>query len=117
MLLLSIFGLILLLPTNWKVQLNPADLLELVLCAFLLGVLTLLGYLLNNFGIRKIGGSRAAIIGATIPALTVIFAGFIIQETLQLEQALGVLLVTFGAVGFCFEKIRNQTKPYNKSSN
>jgi drug/metabolite transporter (DMT)-like permease len=99
------------------VQLNPVYFLELVLCAFLLGVLTLLGYLLNNFGIRKIGGSRAAIIGATIPALTVIFAGFIIQETLQLEQALGVLLVTFGAVGFCFEKIRNQTKPYNKSSN
>jgi drug/metabolite transporter (DMT)-like permease len=117
MLLLSIFGLILLLPTNWKVQLNPADLLELVLCAFLLGVLTLLGYLLNNFGIRKIGGSRAGIIGATIPALTVIFAGFLIQETLPLEQALGVLLVTFGAVIFCFEKIRNSSKPYNKSSN
>ncbi|BAY43338.1 hypothetical protein SAMD00079811_09170 [Scytonema sp. HK-05] len=117
MLLLSIFGLILLLPTNWKVQLNPADLLELVLCAFLLGVLTLLGYLLNNFGIRKIGGSRAGIIGATIPALTVIFAGFIIQETLPLEQALGVLLVTFGAVTFCFEKIRNSPKRHNKSSN
>ncbi|BAZ27199.1 hypothetical protein NIES4073_81160 [Kalymmatonema gypsitolerans NIES-4073] len=117
MLLLSIFGLILLLPTNWKVQLNPADLLELVLCAFLLGVLTLLGYLLNNFGIRKIGGSRAGIIGATIPALTVIFAGFLIQETLPLEQALGVLLVTFGALIFCLEKIRNSPKPHNKSSN
>lgn len=117
MLLLSIFGLILPLPTNWNVQLNPAHLLELVLCAFLLGVLTLLGYLLNNFGIRKIGGSRAGIIGATIPALTVIFAGFIIQETLSLEQALGVLLVTFGAVIFCFEKIRNSPKLHNKSSN
>ncbi|KAB8319780.1 EamA family transporter [Tolypothrix campylonemoides VB511288] len=117
MLLLSIFGLILTLPTNWNVQLNPAHFLELVLCAFLLGVLTLLGYLLNNFGIRKIGGSRAGIIGATIPALTVIFAGFIIQETLPLEQALGVLLVTFGAVIFCFEKIRNSPKPHNKSSN
>lgn len=113
MLLLSIFGLILSLPTNWKVQLNSAHLLELILCAFLLGVLTLLGYLLNNFAIRKIGGSRAAIIGATIPALTVIFAGFLIQETLPIKQVLGVLLVTFGAVTFYSEKIRNQTKPYH----
>lgn len=117
MLLLSVFGLILPLPTNWNLQLNSAYLLELVLCAFLLGVLTLLSYLLNNFGIRKMGASRSAIIGATIPALTVILAGFIIQETLQLEQALGVLLVTFGAAMFCFEKIRNSPNLYNKSSN
>ncbi|KAB8334873.1 EamA family transporter [Scytonema tolypothrichoides VB-61278] len=115
MLLLSIFGLILPLPTTWNLQLNRAYLLELVLCAFLLGVLTLFSYLFNNFGIRKIGGSRSAIIGATIPALTVIFAGLILQETLQLEQVLGVLLVSFGAAALCFEKIR-RTKPFDQSS-
>ncbi|ARV60422.1 hypothetical protein BZZ01_18885 [Nostocales cyanobacterium HT-58-2] len=115
MLLLSVFGLLLPLPTNSKVQLNPAYFLELVLCAFLLGVLTLSSYLLNNFGIRKIGASRSAILGTTIPALTVIFAGLIIQEVLQLEQVLGVLIVTFGAATLCFEKIRNRMKPHNNS--
>ncbi|NMG18809.1 DMT family transporter [Brasilonema bromeliae] len=115
MLLLSVFGLILPLPTSWNLQLNRAYLLELVLCAFLLGVLTLFSYLFNNFGIRKIGASRSAIIGATIPALTVIFAGLILQETLQLEQVLGVLLVSFGAGALCFEKIR-RTKPFDQSS-
>ncbi|WP_017318186.1 EamA family transporter [Mastigocladopsis repens] len=117
MLFLSVFGLILPLPTNWNLQLNPAYFLELVLCAFLLGVLTLFSYLLNNFGIRKIGASRSAIIGATIPVITGILAGLIIQETLQIEQVLGVLLVTFGAAAFCFEKIRNRHQPYNNSSN
>lgn len=115
MLLLSVFGLILTLPTSWKLQLNHAYFLELVLCAFLLGVLTLFSYLFNNFGIRKIGASRSAIIGATIPALTVIFAGLILQETLQIEQVLGVLLVSFGAAALCFEKIR-RTKPFHQSS-
>jgi drug/metabolite transporter (DMT)-like permease/uncharacterized protein (UPF0335 family) len=116
MLLLSIFGLILPLPTNWNLQLNPAYLLELVLCAFLLGVLSLFSYLLNNFGIRKIGASRSAIIGTTIPVVTGILAGLIIQETLQLEQVLGVLFVTFGAASLCWEKIRNRTQAYNNSS-
>ncbi|QDL13648.1 hypothetical protein DP113_04570 [Brasilonema octagenarum UFV-E1] len=115
MLLLSVFGLILPLPTSWNLQLNRGYLLELVLCAFLLGVLTLFSYLFNNFGIRKIGASRSAIIGASIPALTVIFAGLILQETLQLEQVLGVLLVSFGAGALCFEKIR-RTKPFHQSS-
>lgn len=115
MLALSIFGLILPLPINWNLQLNRAYFLQLVLCAFLLGVLTLFSYLLNNFGIRKIGASRSAIIGATIPALTVIFAGLILQETLQFEQVLGVLLVTFGAVALCFDRIR-RTIPSHQSS-
>ncbi|MBW4632209.1 MAG: EamA family transporter [Iphinoe sp. HA4291-MV1] len=108
-LLLSVFGLILPLP-NSNLQLNRAYFLEIVLCAFLLGVLTLFSYLLNHLGIRKIGASRSAIIGTTIPLLTVIFAGLILQETLQLEQVLGVLLVTFGAAALCFEKIR-RAKP------
>jgi drug/metabolite transporter (DMT)-like permease len=111
MLLLSFICLMLPLPSDWNLVVNPSKMLELVLSAFILGVLTLAGYLLNNVGISKLGASRSALIGGTIPVLTVIFAGLIIQENLEIVQILGVLLVTFGAAAFSFETMRNQVKP------
>ena len=115
MLLLSFVGLLLPLPVKWSLQVNSGNLLELILSAFILGVLTLCGYLLNNFGIRKIGAKRAAIFGASVPALTVIFAGLIIQETLQLIQVFGVMLVSMGTATFSFDKIRNRVNPSRAS--
>ncbi|MBE8965026.1 EamA family transporter [Nostocales cyanobacterium LEGE 12452] len=112
MLLLSFICLMLPLPSSWNlVVVDPSKMLELVLSAFILGVLTLAGYLLNNVGISKLGASRSALIGGTIPVLTVIFAGLIIQENLDIVQILGVLFVTFGAAAFSFETMRNQVKP------
>ncbi|MEH1918971.1 EamA family transporter [Nostoc sp.] len=112
MLLLSFICLMLPLPSNWNlVVVDPTKMLELVLSAFILGVLTLAGYLLNNVGISKLGASRSALIGGSIPVLTVIFAGLIIQENLDIVQILGVLFVTFGAAAFSFETMRNQVKP------
>ncbi|MEH1937971.1 MAG: EamA family transporter [Nostoc sp.] len=111
MLLLSFICLMLPLPNSWNLVVDPSKMLELVLSAFILGVLTLAGYLLNNIGISKLGASRSAIIGGSIPVLTVIFAGLIIQENLDIVQILGVLLVTFGAAAFSFETMRNQVKP------
>ncbi|GAA6614476.1 EamA family transporter [Scytonema sp. NUACC26] len=111
MMVLSLVGLLLPLPADWNLQINPTILLELVLSAFLLGVLTLGSYLFNNFGVRKVGASRSAIISAIVPVLTVILAGFIIQETLGIEQVLGVLFVTCGTIALCLEKVRNLIKP------
>ena len=116
MLFLCFIGLMLPLPTAWKLDINSANFLELVLSAFILGVLTLCGYLLNNFGIRTLGATRAGLISATVPALTVIFAGIIIQETLPLIQILGVLLVTFGAAAFSIEKLKQQRVKAPRSS-
>ncbi|MDJ0735849.1 MAG: EamA family transporter [Nostocaceae cyanobacterium] len=111
MLPLCILGLILPLPSNWNLQINPTNLLELILSAFLLGVLTLCGYLLNNLGISQLGASRASIFGATVPVVTLLFAWLIIQDTLLPLQILGVFLVTFGAATFSWEKMRHQAKP------
>jgi drug/metabolite transporter (DMT)-like permease/uncharacterized protein (UPF0335 family) len=116
MMALSLVGLLLPLPADWSLQINPAIVLELVLSAFLLGVLTLCSYLFNNLGVRKVGASRSAIISAIVPVLTVILAGFIIQETLGIEQVLGVLFVTGGTGALCLEKVRNLIKP-TKSPN
>ncbi|MEH1841195.1 MAG: EamA family transporter [Nostoc sp.] len=110
MLLLSFICLMLPLPGDWNLAVDLSKMLELVLSAFILGVLTLAGYLLNNVGISKLGASRSALIGGTTPVLTVIFAGLIIQENLDIVQILGVLLVTFGTAAFSFETMRNQVK-------
>jgi drug/metabolite transporter (DMT)-like permease len=110
MLLLSFFCLMLPLPGDWNLAVDPSKMLELILSAFILGVLTLSGYLFNIFGIRNLGASRSAIVGGSVPVLTVIFAGLIIQENLDIVQILGVLLVTFGAAAFSLEKMQNQVK-------
>ena len=110
MLLFSFICLLVPLPRDWSLAIRSSNLLEVILSAFMLGVLTLCGYLFNNFGIRKLGGSRSAIIGAVVPILTVIFAGLMIQEKLDLIQILGVLLVTGGAVALSFEKVQTQSQ-------
>ena len=110
MLLLCFVALIIPLPANIGVQVNNTNFLDLILSAFILGVLTLAGYVLNNLGIRKFGAIRSALIGACVPALTVLFAGLIIQENLELIQVIGVLVVTVGAAAFNLEKIRNRSR-------
>ncbi|NDJ22110.1 EamA family transporter [Nostoc sp. B(2019)] len=110
MLLLSFICLMLPLPGEWNLLVDPSKMLELVLSAFILGVLTLSGYLFNIFGTRNLGALQSPIIGASVPVLTVIFAGLIIQENLDIVQIMGVLLVTFGAAAFSLEKMRNQVK-------
>ena len=107
MLLLSFIGLILPVPAL-NLRVNQANLFDLILISFALGVMTLLGYLLNNFGVRKLGATRAGVFGAIVPVLTVICAGLIIQEGLGIVQVVGVLLVTFGVAAFSFDKIKNQ---------
>jgi drug/metabolite transporter (DMT)-like permease len=116
MLFLSFIGLMIPLPGELSLVLDPSKLLEIILSAFILGVLTLCGYVFNNIGIRKLGASRSAIIGASVPILTVIFAGVIIQENLEIIQILGVLLVTFGAAAFSFEKMRTLIQSSNSTN-
>ncbi len=117
MLVLCFIGLLIPLPGNNGVQVtNAYNLMELVLSAFILGVLTLVGYLLNNIGIRKFGATRSALIGACVPAVTVIFAGVIIQESLQLIQIVGVLIVTLGAAAISLDKIRNRLRVHRATN-
>lgn len=57
-------------------------------------IVTFAGHLLNNLGIRMIGATTASMIGASNPALTVVLAWFTIQETLNVVQITGVVIVT-----------------------
>ncbi|MEO0396648.1 MAG: DMT family transporter [Leptolyngbyaceae cyanobacterium] len=58
--------------------------------------LTLIAYVLNNFGIGLIGASLTALLSASAPALTALFAWGILQEALQEQQIIGIGLVTVG---------------------
>ncbi|MCW9683415.1 EamA family transporter [Dolichospermum planctonicum UHCC 0167] len=111
MLLLSFACLIIPLPSNLGLVINSSNVLELVLSAFILGVLTLCGYLFNNFGIRKLGAPLSSLIGATVPIFTVIFAGLMLQESLDIVQIMGVILVTVGAACISWRKTPNQPQP------
>ena len=111
MLLISLVCLIIPLPNNLGLVINSSNILELVLSAFILGVLTLCGYLFNNFGIRKLGTPLSSLIGATVPIVTVIFAGLMLQESLDIIQVMGVILVTFGAACISWRKTPNQPQP------
>jgi len=111
MLLLSFICLIIPLPSNLGLAISSSNILELVLSAFILGVLTLCGYLFNNFGIRNLGTPVSSLIGATVPILTVIFAGVMLQESLNIAQLIGVILVTVGAASISLKKTPNQLQP------
>lgn len=62
------------------------------------GIVTFIGHGFYNAGIRQIGATSTAMIGAANPAFTVVLAWFVIQETLTPIQVLGVAIVTLSVV-------------------
>ncbi len=78
----------------WHGPPTSLDWTGLWLGSLLSALFTLTGHLLNNLGIRLIGATSAAMIGASNPALTVVLAWFTIQERLQTVQLVGVAIVT-----------------------
>ena len=59
---------------------------------------TMIGYLLNNFGIWAIGVTPAFLVSASTPILTASIAWLAISEILLTRQVFGVLLVVAGIV-------------------
>ena len=79
----------------------------------LLGGLTLLGYLFNNYGVRQMGAAQASIVASSGPVLTAIMAYLIIpgeRSMLQFIQWIGVILVTLGVLALSVERL-NKRQP------
>ncbi|MBF2078656.1 MAG: EamA family transporter [Synechococcales cyanobacterium T60_A2020_003] len=70
-----------------------------------LGTLTLVGYLMNNFGIRLLGASRASIFSSSGPVMTALLDFLITQTALKGVQVLGIVVVTTGLIALSFEKM------------
>jgi drug/metabolite transporter (DMT)-like permease len=90
------------------IEVTPSDRGGLFMGGLVLGVLTLAGYLLNNFGVRLMGAARASIIAASGPVLTALLAFFLIPGKLTVLypiQLLGILVVTLGLTALSFERI------------
>jgi drug/metabolite transporter (DMT)-like permease len=81
-----------------------------VLSGALLGVLTLIGYLTNNFGVRFMGAGLASIVASIGPVMTAFLAWVIIQDQLELIQWFGILLVTLGVGALSFERMNLQAR-------
>ncbi|MBD2742673.1 EamA family transporter [Coleofasciculus sp. FACHB-1120] len=110
---LASISLMLPLPENLAVQVIPDKRLGLILSGVVLGILTLAGYLLNNFGVRFLGAARASIIASSGPVLTAVLAFLIIpsaQNALQPISIFGIVLVTLGVFSLSFERLLVQNK-------
>jgi drug/metabolite transporter (DMT)-like permease len=87
--------------------------LGLYLGAGALGLLTLLGYalndyVLNNYGVKRLGASQASIVEAGGPVVTAILAVMIIpggKSSLLFIQWMGVVLVTLGVISLGLERL------------
>jgi drug/metabolite transporter (DMT)-like permease len=77
----------------------------------ILSVTTLVGYLLNNFGVPLIGPSLTSVIGSSGPALTTMLAYLLISEKLNLYQVIGVFLVTLWVLGISVENMKKNSPP------
>lgn len=98
-------------PEKWGTDVAVDQPLGFLIGGLVLGILTLIGYLANNFGVRYLGAGRASIIASSGPVLTAVLAFIIIpgpRTALQSIQILGIAIVTFGLVALSFERIALQ---------
>ncbi|MEP1057967.1 MULTISPECIES: DMT family transporter [Cyanophyceae] len=99
-------SVILTLPLNLGVQVDkPAGFL---VGGIILGALTLVGYLTNNFGVRYMGAALASIVASSGPVVTALLAFVLINNPLLGMQLFGIFLVTLGVGALSFERMRSQ---------
>jgi drug/metabolite transporter (DMT)-like permease len=96
---------------NLGVIVEPDKRTGFILSGIVLGALTLVGYLSNNFGVRFMGAGLASIIASIGPVMTALLASILIQNTLEGIQWFGIFLVTAGVGALSFERMKLQTKP------
>ncbi len=103
--------ILILLGPNLGVIVEPDKRTGFILSGIVLGCLTLVGYLSNNFGVRYMGAGLASIIASIGPVMTALLAWVLIQNKLQGVQWFGIFLVTAGVGALSFERMKLQTKP------
>jgi drug/metabolite transporter (DMT)-like permease len=108
-------GVILLFGSFLGLQVSPpSSLTGLGIGGIVLGTLTLLGYLFNNYGVRLMGAAQASIVASSGPVLTAVLAYVITpgeMSTLAFVQWIGVLMVTLGVLALSFERLTKAKKP------
>lgn len=83
--------------------------IALWLIGFVSAALTMAGHILYNFGIHLVSAALMSIVAVTNPAFTALLAWFVIAETLQSKQILGITIVILGVSTLSQEKKRPET--------
>lgn len=94
------------LPIQLGVSVVPSQRAGFLIGSLVLGALTLVGYLANNFGVRYMGAGQASIVASSGPVITAMLAAIIIQTQLHQVQVVGILLVTIGVTALSFERMQ-----------
>jgi len=92
---------------------EPSSSTSLFLGGLMLGLLTLLGYLFNNYGVKLMGAAQASIVASSGPVMTAILAYVITpgeKSALSFIQWMGVVLVTLGVISLSLEKLTQQRR-------
>ncbi|ABA23929.1 Protein of unknown function DUF6, transmembrane [Trichormus variabilis ATCC 29413] len=105
-LLLSGVNLLIFSPSSSQLDWTP-----LWIGSIFSGVISFIGHILNNLGIRMIGATKASIVGSSSPALTALVAWITINESLNLIQSLGIAVVTLGIALLSAEGFFHQRSP------
>lgn len=95
----------------WPPSMTQLDWTPLWIGSIFSGLVSFMGHAFNNVGIRMIGATKASIIGASSPALTVLVAWVTISETLNLIQSLGIGIVTLGITLLSGEGLIHRRNP------
>ena len=109
----TIFSLASIILLMRPANVQPSNPLGLIIGGLILGTLTLMGYLFNNFGVRFMGAARASIIASSGPVLTALLAFLIIpgeKTRLASIQVFGILIVTAGVTALALERILLQNR-------
>lgn len=93
-----------------KFTVAPSVWISLWSSVLVLALVTVAGYLLNNYGILLVGASLSSIIGSTGPIFTSTLAWFFLGETLQTHQVVGMLLVSISVAAISFQRINIQAQ-------
>jgi drug/metabolite transporter (DMT)-like permease len=88
----------------WREDLTGLAWTALWIGGLLSAIATFSGHVLNNLGIRLVGATVAAMIGAANPALTAVLAWGGLQEHLAPLQWLGVAMVTFSVAALSMRR-------------
>ncbi len=92
---------------------EPSSSIGLYVGGFMLGLLTLMGYLFNNYGVKLMGAAQASIVASSGPVMTAMLAYIIIpgeKSALSFIQWMGVVLVTLGVISLSLEKLAQQKR-------
>ena len=71
-------------------------------------ILTLAGQLLYNVGIHLVSAAIMSIVAVSNPILTTVIAWLLLQENLNIRQAIGVLLVVISIAVLGYEKVQQK---------